>query len=52
MNGRKKREYFSILNESAAKQCRSYKYTGRAVKKRLKKVHNSSCTAADEVVHW
>lgn len=33
----KQRVYFSIPNDSAAKGCRLYKYTGRAVQERLKK---------------
>lgn len=55
MNRRKKKkEYFSIPNDSAAKGCRLYTYIGRAVKqlKRKKKAHNSSCAAAGVVVHW
>lgn len=32
-----KREYFPIPNDSAAKGCRLYRYTGKAVKERLKK---------------
>lgn len=47
----KRRQDFSIPNDSAAKGCRLYKYTGRTVKELKKKAHNSSFAAAGVVVH-